>query len=109
MSVLNATDATSGLVLSVVVEAKGSNPYDVAELRRFILECGRAGGVLQPLLTPAQIQSGQENPMKSLVRDVAALSGMAVRNSPVYVSQAQGRQETRQIALTFPFLEKPTL
>ena len=78
MPVLTATDITSGLVLSVVVEAKGSNPYAVAELRRFILECGRTGGVLQPIQTPAQIQSGQETPMRALVRDVATLTGMSV-------------------------------
>ena len=71
----------------------GSSPYALTELMRCILECGRAGGVLQPLTNPAQLQSDQENAIKVLVRDCAAITGMSVRHSRVYTSQAQGNVE----------------
>jgi hypothetical protein len=41
---LNAVDVMSGLALSVVVPCKGRSVCAQAELRRFVLETGRAFG-----------------------------------------------------------------
>ena len=77
--VLTATDVTTGMTSSAVVENKGLNDYAANELTRFVLECGRGGGVLQP----GVVQSDQEAPIRNSLRHVWALTGMSLRHSPV--------------------------
>ena len=73
--VLSAIDVITGMTMASVAKQKGSNNYAINELRRFVLEVGRSGGVLQ---------SDQETAIRALCRDAAALAGMSVRLSPAY-------------------------
>ena len=75
--------------MSAVVQAKGLNDYAANELTRFVLESGRGGGVLQPGI----VQSDQEAPIRKLLREVCALTGMPLRHAPVYTSRSQGAVE----------------
>ena len=79
---LTAVDIVTGLGMSVVVPSKGSDDYAVAELKKFIYECGRTFGILQ---------YDQETSLKALcVRVCAELGGLSVRAAPKGHSQSQG-------------------
>ena len=54
---LTAVDIVTGLGMSVVIPSKGSDDYAVAELKKFVYECGRTFGILQ---------YDQEKPLKAL-------------------------------------------
>ena len=88
-TVLTACDVSTGMTMSAGVEEKGVNDYAQHELARFVLECGRGGGVLQP----GVVQSDQEPAIRKLLRKVCGLTGMSLRHAPVYTSRSQGAVE----------------
>ena len=65
--------------------------YHVQRIHSFLMECGRAQAVLSNTL----LQSDQEEHLISLLKATAAKLGnnVAVRQSPAYSSQSQGRVE----------------
>ena len=74
VTLLTAIDLLSGLRFSCVVPSKGRSVYAQAELRMFIVETGRAFGLLQ--IDP-------EAAFKALVSEVTSeVGGLAVRDSP---------------------------
>ena len=80
ITLLNVVDVLSGLALSVVVPQKGQSVYAQAELRRFVLETGRAFGILQ---------SDPEPALKQLAQTVTGqVGGLSWRTSPVGWKQA---------------------
>ena len=82
VTLVMAIDLLSGLGLSCVVPSKGRSVYAQAELRRFVLETGRAFGILQ--IDP-------EPSLKALVAEITSeVGGLSVRHSPTGWKQAQG-------------------
>ena len=80
--ILSAVDVISGLGMAVVVPSKGEIDYSVAELKKFIFECGRTFGVLQ---------YDQESPLKALCQRVCSeLGGLSLRAAPKEHSQSSG-------------------
>ena len=78
--ILSAVDVISGLGMAVVVPSKGEIDYSVAELKKFIFECGRTFGVLQ---------YDQESPLKALCQRVCSeLGGLSC--APKEHSQSSG-------------------
>ena len=84
VSVLTATDVTSGMTMAAVVPGKGATDYNVSELSRFIHEVGRTKGMLQ---------SDQEPSVQTLLRRVSARLGVSIRTSPAYSSGSLGNAE----------------
>ena len=80
--ILSACDIQTGLGMAVVVASKGENDYAIAELKKFIYECGRTFGILQ---------YDQESPLKAVCQRVCAeLGGLSIRAAPKARSQSMG-------------------
>ena len=71
---LTPVDIVTGSGMSVVIPSKGRDDYAVAELKKFIYECGRTFGILQ---------YDQEPSLKALCTRVCAeLGGLSIRAAP---------------------------
>ena len=80
--ILSACDVQTGLGMAVIVPSKGENNYAVAELKKFIYECGRTFGILQ---------YDQESPLKNVCQRVCAeLGGLSLRAAPKSHPQSSG-------------------
>ena len=81
-NILTATDVQTGLATSVVVPAKGTHAYGIAELKKFAYETGR---------TFSMLQYDKELSLKALATDtLKELGGMSVRATPRDWKQAHG-------------------
>ena len=88
-TLLTAVDVNTGMSMAAVVNNKGSNDYIIAELVRFLHETGRTQGTLQA----GVVQSDQEAAIKQVLRDLSTATGLPIRHSPTYSSQALGAVE----------------
>lgn len=79
---LNVHEVLTGLAMSCVVPSKGFARYAAAELRRFILETGRAFGTLQCDPEPSLIAFAEHV--------LSEVGGLSLRKSPTAWKQAQG-------------------
>ena len=85
VTLLTTVDVATSMSMAVAVQQKGATKHAVTELRRFVLEVGRAYGVLQ---------SDQEPAIKALLQATAKeLGGLSVRTTPAYSSQSQNSVE----------------
>ena len=84
--ILTAIDIQTGMAMATMLtDKKGQFAYAQACLQAFILECGRAEGILQ---------SDQEEYLMALLRATAKATGnMTVRFAPAYSSQSSGSIE----------------
>lgn len=78
--VLSCIDFTTGMASSCYVPQKGAIDYPIAELHRFVMECGRSQGVLQ---------TDQEAFIRALIRGLVAYTGLSVRQAPTFSSESQ--------------------
>ena len=88
-TLLTAVDVNTGMSMAAVVNTKGSNDYAIAELVRLLHETGRTQGTLQT----GVVQADQEAAIKQVLRDVSTATGLPIRHSPTYSSQALGAVE----------------
>ena len=80
--ILSACDVQTGLSMAVVVPQKGENDYAIAEVKKFIYECGRTFGILQ---------YDQESPLKTVCQRVCSeLGGLSLRAAPKNHPQSHG-------------------
>ena len=84
--ILTAIDIQTGMAMATMLtDKKGQFAYAQACLQAFILECGRAEGILQ---------SDQEEYLMALLRATAKATGnMTVRFAPAYSSKSSGSIE----------------
>jgi hypothetical protein len=84
-TVLTAIDVRTQMCMAAIVPSKGATPYTIAELKRFLFECGR---------TYAVLQCDGESSVKVVAQGIAKdLGGISLRYAPVGSSESQGSVE----------------
>ena len=86
-TVLTAIDVRTQMCMAAIVPSKGATPYAIAELKRFLFECGR---------TYAVLQCDGESSVKVVSQGIAKdLGGISLRYALVGSSESQLNDYTK--------------
>ena len=84
--ILTAVDTLTGMCVAIKLPSKKVSDYATAEIRAFLMDCGRTTEVI--------LQTDQEPAILALVRKIASgLLNAEVRQSPTHSSGSQGAVE----------------